>query len=169
MSNFGRKNFELAFITACRKNDVRAAYIIFEQASGMSVKTFVGGETTSAALLKRIVAAGQHAVAVDIPTSQAEANLELLFASLNVDENNAVRQHWNSLRQELHRLRDSLRAVCGIEGAPIAEWPKYWPAQDEQGGCVLCSAGSVSTPAQTVDEHEPQCGFRRAYEAVIGK
>lgn len=161
-----RKNFELAFITACRKNNIHAAYIIFEKAEGAGVKIFTGGEATSAALVKRILAAGQHAVTVDIPAAGYEARLEVLFKSLNVADDNLIMRDWALVKQELHRLRETLRAVCGVEGTPIADWPKYWPAQ---GGCVLCGAGDIIKPAQSLEEHEPQCGFRRAYEAIISQ
>lgn len=65
----GRKwfnDFDRAFNVACRKNNVLAAYIIFDHNDPndeLKVRVLTGGETFSVALLKRIVAAGMHVVA----------------------------------------------------------------------------------------------------------
>lgn len=171
MSEMRRKNFELAFITACRKNETHAAYAIFandDPTNIAKVRIYVGGEETAAALLKRIMAAGQHAVAVDIPTEGYEARLELLFKSLNVKDDNAIVRDWALVKQELHRVRETLRAVCGVEGVPMKDWPLHWKTIDER--CAICRVEaplvSIETAEQALAAHQPQCGFRRAYETL---
>jgi hypothetical protein len=174
MSNvIGRKNFEFAFITACRKNNVRAAYVVFEaDRDGGGVALFVGGEEISCGVLKKIVAAGEHAVARRVlAESTAEARLDLLFGTVPAD--NSARLDWAAMKQEIARLRGALGVVVAAgseaDALGLAERAPYWPRQSECGDCVLCGAGSVLEPAKTVAEHAPQCGFRRAVEALSGQ
>lgn len=68
----GRKfyrEFDIAFSTACRKNNVVAAYIIFDHdnpAEPRQVRILMGGNVYALQMLKPIVAAGQHTVATPI-------------------------------------------------------------------------------------------------------
>jgi hypothetical protein len=65
--------FDRAFLTACRKNNVRAAYILFDAddpKNPRKVRILTGGEVMTLELLKRIIAAGKHAVAEDATSSQ---------------------------------------------------------------------------------------------------
>lgn len=65
----GRKfyrDFDVAFNTACRKNNVVAAYVIFDHDNPdepRQVRVLMGGNLYALKLLKPIVNAGQHVVA----------------------------------------------------------------------------------------------------------
>lgn len=68
----GRKfyrDFDVAFNVAARKNNVVAAYVIFDHdnpAEPRQVRLLMGGNVYALQLLKPVVAAGQHAVAAPI-------------------------------------------------------------------------------------------------------
>ena len=58
--------FDLAFNVACRKHNVRAAYVIFradDPANPRSVRVLTGGADSALGLLKPIIEAGKHIVA----------------------------------------------------------------------------------------------------------
>ena len=57
-------------------------------------------------------------------------------------------------------------ADAGESGEPFENWPRYWPTQDEQGGCVSCGAGTIVRPATTAKQHRGDCYFRMAYEIL---
>lgn len=74
----GRKfyrDFDVAFNTACRKNNVVAAYVIFDHDNPnepRQVRILMGGNVYALRLLKPIVNAGQHVIAVPLPRSRAD-------------------------------------------------------------------------------------------------
>lgn len=55
--------------------------------------------------------------------------------------------------------------IDGWETEPFEEWPKSWPIQDEQGGCVLCGGHPKGSPLgqPELKDHEVGCAFRMAY------
>lgn len=60
------RDFDVAFNTACRKNNVLAAYVIFDlhdPGNPRKARILTGGEMQTVSLLKMILAAGQHAIA----------------------------------------------------------------------------------------------------------
>ncbi len=86
----GRKfyrDFDIAFNTACLKNNVVGAYVIFDHDNPdepRQVRILTGGNVYALRLLKPVLAAGQHAIATPIkPSAMPEplaALLELCHA-----------------------------------------------------------------------------------------
>lgn len=76
----GRKfyrDFDIAFNVACRKNNVAAAYVIFDHDNPnepRQVRILMGGNAYALRLLKPIFNAGQNVVAAPINPKSAQPN-----------------------------------------------------------------------------------------------
>lgn len=114
--SIARKNFELAFQVACRKNNVRAAYLIFDNddpANPRAVRMHLGGESTACALLGRVVEAGKFIVAAEATDPAYEQRLDELFvqAFAKLGADHPAMHDYALLKMELKRLRALVGAL----------------------------------------------------------
>lgn len=112
--SIARKNFDLAFQVACRKNEVRAAYIVFDNddpANPRSVRVYTGGEQMSLVLLNRVLAAGKFIIASDAGDPEYEQRLDALFVQAFDKVEHPAMQDYALLKMELKRLRALVGAM----------------------------------------------------------
>lgn len=74
-----------------------------------------------------------------------------------------------ALEQKAQKLLDiaiNLVTTEGWESEKFENWPKGWPIQDEQGGCVLCGGHPKGKPLgqPELKDHSTDCAFRMAYD-----
>jgi hypothetical protein len=115
------RDFDVAFNTACRKNNVVGAYVVFDHDNPdepRQVRILTGGNLYALRLLKPMLAAGQHAIAAPLkPPAAAE-----LFAAL-LELCGAVGQHHDAM------LVDGSLHAPFVKAADVVQ--KYAPRPPE--------------------------------------